>query len=272
MKKIRSKFAWLLLSALLVVCAGFGDCGRAHGAQLPFQPGEKLTFDLRWGIISAGTAVLQVLPMDRVEGAEAHHFSVTIRSNAFIDTFYKVRDQVDAFADAEMGRSLLYKSNQQEGSHRRDVQVLFDWDKLQVQFVNFGKGEPPVTIAPGTFDPLSIFYYFRLQQIREDMQIKSPVTDGKKSTMGWARVLKREKIQVPGGTFDTFLVEPELKDIGGVFKKSIRAKLQIWVTADRRHIPVKIASKVVVGTFEAVLVSVENTVPLTSLNPSPATP
>jgi hypothetical protein len=60
---------------------------------------------------------------------------------------------------------------------------------------------------------------------------------------------------VPCGIFDTYLVEPDLKDIGGVFRKSKNAKLEVWVTSDNRHIPVKIKSKVIVGSFVAELIS-----------------
>jgi hypothetical protein len=42
-----------------------------------------------------------------------------------------------------------------------------------------------------------------------------------------------------------------------VFEKSKDARIQLWVTADRRHIPVKIKSRVVVGTFVGELVTAE---------------
>jgi hypothetical protein len=72
--------------------------------------------------------------------------------------------------------------------------------------------------------------------------------------MGKATVIKRETITLVSGTYDTYLVEPDLKHIGGVFQKSPHAKLKIWVTADSRRIPVKVRSKVVVGSFVAELI------------------
>ena len=53
-------------------------------------------------------------------------------------------------------------------------------------------------------------------------------------------------------------MEPDLEHVGGVFKRSKDAKVQIWVTADERRIPVKIKSKVAVGSFVGELLSVEN--------------
>ncbi|MGB6013056.1 MAG: DUF3108 domain-containing protein, partial [Desulfobacterales bacterium] len=77
----------------------------------------------------------------------------------------------------------------------------------------------------------------------------------KKCVIGELSVIKRETLKLKSGTYDTYLIEPELKHIGGVFEKSKNAKIQLWVTADKRRIPVKIKSKVVVGSFVGELVS-----------------
>ena len=66
-----------------------------------------------------------------------------------------------------------------------------------------------------------------------------------------------EIIKIEGVTYDTFLMEPELKHIGGVFEKSKNAKIKLWITADKRRIPVKIKSKVIVGSFVGELISAE---------------
>ena len=108
---------------------------------------------------------------------------------------------------------------------------------------------------PGTFDPLSAFYFIRGLDMANGSAIERPITDGKKCIIGRLKVVKRENIKVKSGTYDTWLIEPELKHVGGVFEKSKNAKLQLWVTADSRRIPVKIKSRVVVGSFVGELVS-----------------
>jgi hypothetical protein len=92
-------------------------------------------------------------------------------------------------------------------------------------------------------------------QLKEGEELKTPVTDGKKCTVGRAKVIKREKIKVKDNVYDTFLVEPDLEQLGGIFEKSKNAKLQIWVTADGASIPVRVKSEVLVGSFVAELVS-----------------
>jgi len=222
---------------------------------IPFTPGEKLVFKLSWTIIPAGQAVLEIRPHTLVNGDKAWHFRMTAETNSFVDTFYKVRDRVDGYTDALMNHSILYKKKQREGSTHRDIVVTFDHPNNKVQYSNFKKTRKPITIEPGAFDPLSAFYFVRRLNMASGSAIERPVTDGKKFVIGRVRVIKRETVKVTSGTYDTWLIEPDLKHVGGVFEKSKNAKLQLWVTADSRRIPVKIKSKVVVGSFIGELVS-----------------
>jgi hypothetical protein len=247
-------FITLIVTAIIIIF-GFTESVKAVEKNFPFYPGEKLTFQLKWTIIPAGEAVLEVLPIETINGAKAYHFLMTARSNSFIDHFYKVRDRIDAYTNIEMTHSILYKKKQHEGKNKKDVVVNFNWEQNKAQYSNFNDKRPPIDILSGSFDPLSAFYYTRLVELKKNSIIERPVTDGKKCIIGKAFVIKKERIKLASGTYDTYLIEPELKHVGGVFEKSKNAKIQLWVTADKRHIPVKIKSKVVVGSFVGELVS-----------------
>jgi hypothetical protein len=224
--------------------------------RLPFYPGEKLTFQVKWAFIPAAEGVLEVMPLVDMNGTKSFHFSMTARTNEVVDIFYKVRDRLDSYVDEEMGRSLLFKQRQ-DGKEKRSVTVRFDWGTKQAQYSNFDEKNQPIPILPGTFDPLSVFYAFRLLPLKEGIEVQVPVTDGKKCVVGKARVIRREKIRVGHVVYDTFLVEPNLEHIGGVFEHGRSSKAQIWVTADEACIPVRIKSEVIVGSFVAELVSVQ---------------
>jgi hypothetical protein len=245
-----------VLTAFLVIFA-IATHTEATERVYPFSPGEKLTFQIKWSFIPAGEVVLEILPMETINGVRAYHFLMTARTYPFIDLFYKARDRIDAYTDAEITHSILYKK-QKKGKSKRDVLVNFDWQRREAQYSNFGKKRKPVSIRPGSFDPLSVFYFFRLHELRENAEVHAPVTDGNRCVVGRARIAKRETIKVAHTTYDTFLVEPDLRHIRGVFEKGKNAKFQIWIIADNRRIPVKIKSKVVVGSFVAELIASEN--------------
>lgn len=255
------KYAWQALFILFMLFVGLISKSETTPlsltAQHPFTPGERLTFTLKWGKIPAGEAVLKVLPIETLKGEPVYHFVMTARTNSFVDVFYKVRDRIEGYASVDMTRSVLYKTKQREGDHRRDILVNFDWENQQAQYTDRGKTRDPITIVEGSLDPLSALYYTRITEMQVNEDITRPVTDGKKNTVGVVKVLKRETIEVSDVTYDTFLVEPDTKDIGGVFKKSDDAKIHLWLTADECRIPVKIKSKVAVGSFVGELVSIE---------------
>jgi hypothetical protein len=198
----------------------------------PFYPGEKLTFQLKWTVVPAGEGTLEILPIETIKGVEAYHFVLTAKSNSFIDYIYKVRDRIDAYTDIEMTHTILYKKKQREGKTKRDVVVNFNWDNNKAQYSTLKNVREPIDVLKGSFDPLSAFYYTRLFDLKENLIIERPVTDGKKCIIGKAFVIKRETLKLASGT-----------------------KIQVWVTADKRRIPVKIKSKVVVGSFVGELVS-----------------
>jgi hypothetical protein len=227
------------------------------GMRLPFQPGERLHFALRWEAIPAGEASLEVLPLDVVEGQPACHFLMTARTTPFLDTIYRVRDRIEGWTDLEVTRSLRYRKDQQEGRRRRNIVVAFDWHAQSAQYTNLDHRRDPIAILPGTFDPLSAFYFTRRAELPVGQSVQRPVTDGRRHVVGTARALRRETVTVPAGTFDTVLVEPDLKDVGGVFRKSPGARIFIWLTDDARRIPVKLQSRVVIGRFVGELVSLE---------------
>ena len=230
----------------------------AYEKLIPFQPGEKLTYKLKWNFIPAGYAVLEVCPFGKIDNQKAYHFKLQARTNAFVDTIYKVRDEINSYCDQYITHSVSYRKKIHEGRTKRDIVLFFDWLNEKVIYSNFNKKLEPVSIYPGTFDPLSAFFYFRCINFDNNKSFIAPVTDGKKCILGKALIIKKEKIKVSAGKFETFLVEPEIKHIKGVFEKSKNAKIQIWITSDHRRIPVLFRSKVIVGSFYAELISIEN--------------
>ncbi len=261
--------AFALLLVVLLPVLGMRHA-RAADNPLPFQPGERLTYALKWTIIPAGEAVLEVRPLTTINGVPAYHFMLTAKSTPFIDRIYKVRDRIEGFVDTEMKGSMLYKKKQREGSVRKDVMVVFDTASNQARYYKSGKIRKELPISVGTFDPLSAFYYSRSLKLKENSVIQKPVSDGKRWVIGKAHVVRRETIKLASGdTYDTYLLEPDLSHVGGVFEKSKDAKLQLWVTADRRRIPVKIKSAVVIGSFTGELVSAQGLTAAAGHRPAP---
>ncbi len=225
-------------------------------SSLPFKNGERLEFQIKWLFIPAGRAVLEVLaPSSAIPGA-AHHFVLTASTYPAIDLIYKFRERVDSYTSALINRTVFYKKRQQ-GKTERDITVHFNLKQNTSQYTNFKEVLPPIKLPKGTLDPLAALYFIRCQPLIPGQTIERPITDGKKVVIGRLRVIKRETIRLAGYYYKTIKLEPELKEVKGVFEKSKNAKMYVWVTDDKRKILVRLKSQVVVGSFTATLVNLE---------------
>ncbi|MFO8090006.1 MAG: DUF3108 domain-containing protein [Desulfatiglandaceae bacterium] len=243
---------------LLVFPAAVSSAAEGAGSSMPFQPGEKMVFKVYWTIIPAGEAVLEVLPHEVVGGRQVRRFRLTAYTYPAVDVFYKVRDHMNSYVEMDMSRSIYY-TRKTLGKKHREEKVVFDPDSATVRYSNFEKKRAPIDIEPGTFDPFAVFYAFRLGELREGATLSHPVADGKRSIIGRADLVRRENIETAMGKFEVFLLELTMDDISGAFEKPEGAGMQIWVTADAYRIPVRVRSKVPVGSFVAELVDIAGT-------------
>ncbi|MCF7818750.1 MAG: DUF3108 domain-containing protein [Kiritimatiellales bacterium] len=247
----RKALLFAFLSLPLACRFGFGE---ETGHPPAFEVGEKLSYSLGWQFIVAGHASIEVLPDEEIDGRKVRSFTMTAKTNWAADPFFKVRDKLSSLAEYDVSRSLGYSKIQREGKTQHDISVEFDWETLTAHYQETLKGSNrEIPILENTLDPLSAFYFIRMQDFDVGSVIKGPLTDGKRCNIAQIEVVAREKIKVNGTTYDTFKMIPDFKDVGGVFERSENASVEIWVTADYRHIPVKMKSEVAVGSFVAEL-------------------
>lgn len=247
-------FAIFTIVAGLFLCVNMSEAAKR---EYPFQPGEKLVYQARWGFLKAGKATLEVLPITMVNGVKTYHFVMETETNPYVDIIYRVRERQDSFVDLAMKRSVLYKKRS-EGNHPRDVVVHFSEEKKEATYSNFGEPMQPVKILSGTFDPLALFFVLRIYDLKENENITIPISDGKKMILARAKVIRREKLKISGKEYDTFFIQPEMESLGSVFKDREHAGLAIWYSADTKKIPVRIVSKVGVGMFTFELMDTQS--------------
>ena len=245
------RFVALLLWSLLHLNLQAEDSNST--SELPFHPGEKLSFRIKWGFFSVGTAIMETHGIEEVNGVRCHKLSMTVTTNKFADAFYKVRTRAVSYVEEGFTRSMLYRKKQLEGKTNRDVEVRFDYEKNLARYFNHGSAGDSVQIPDQVFDPLAIAYLFRLQAIEPGKDRNLPTCDGKRFREVEIKVGKKHKLKVPAGKFDVHEVSPALENLRGVFRKSPDGFLRICYSADKRRMPIRMESKVVVGSFVAKL-------------------
>ncbi len=212
-----------------------------------FGLGEKLVFEISYGPINAGTAVMEISQIVQLQGRDCYHIISTARSNKFFSSFFKVEDRAETFVDTGGLFPWRFEKHLREGKYKADRFANFD----QVNHtVTTDRGE--MEIPPYVQDVLSTLYYIRTQDIVVGQSLYVDNHSGKKIYPLEVKVHRRERVKVPAGSFDCFVVQPILK-AGGVFKHE--GKLTVWLTADEQKMPVLMKSKVLIGSIDAELKS-----------------
>ena len=217
-----------------------------------FKEGEKLTFDIKYGFVTAGIAVMQVQKIKRISGRNAFYITFEVNSVPSFDWIYKVRDRYETYLDVEGLFPWRFEQHIREGSFSRDFSAFFDHRK-GIAKTSKGQFEVPLYVN----DILSAFYIartFNYSEMKVDDII--PMKNFYKDKVYDLNVkyLGKERITVDAGTFDCIVVEPLVQE-GGLFKSE--GSIVIWLTDDDLKIPVKVKTKVVVGSIDAELTKYE---------------
>ncbi|HEY6008112.1 MAG TPA: DUF3108 domain-containing protein [Geobacteraceae bacterium] len=211
---------------------------------------ERLVYRLSWTGIAIGTATQEI----RAEGG-THRIFVTARSNDWLSVFFPVDDRIESVLDKEggvfPGVSRSFRMETREGSHQRDREILFGRSGTAV-FHDRRSGERfTLSPPPGTFDIYSSFFHVRYLPLEVGRSVYVNILDGKEVQRLEVRVLRRETLRTVLGPVSTIVVKPLVRS-EGVFEG--KGGVTIWLTDDARRIPVRVQTKVTVGSVTATLV------------------
>jgi hypothetical protein len=217
-----------------------------------FKEGEKLVFDLDYGFVTAGVAVMEIPRIKKISGRNAYHINFEVNSVPSFDMFYKVRDRYESYLDVEGLFPWRFEQHIREGGYTRDFSAFFDHRKGNAK-TSEGEYEIPLYVN----DIISAFYFARTldysnMRVNDLIPLKNFYKD--KVYDLDVKFLGKETIEVPAGKFECVIVEPLVKE-GGLFKHE--GNIIVWLSNDELKMPVKVRTKIIIGHVEAKLTSYE---------------
>jgi hypothetical protein len=248
-----------LLHLLLPLLVAFGatrgaNAQAANGAlrtqsNNAFTVGERLTFDINYGFINAGQAVMTIPDYKYVNGRQTYEVNTYAVSTETMDNVFKVRDKYATFLDVDGIYPHRFEQHVREGKYSKDYEAFFDQEEGTAE-TDDGK---TYKIPRFVNDILSAFYYVRTLDLKHyhkgDKITLQNFYDGKVHPLD-VMVLGRQEVEVGAGKFRCVVVEP-LVVAGGLFKNE--GSIQVWLSDDENKIPVKMESKVLIGSISVEL-------------------
>ncbi len=211
---------------------------------------KKFVYHIFWSGIRAGDAVLEFEINPDETSIKTH-----AKSAFLISLFYKVDDRAHSVLYPD-GYPKKFSLKVRQGFHKRDKVTYFERktkDKPQKVIYHNIRDDESVEFYfdEPAYDPLSAFYAMTRWNFDIGKPVYIDIFDNKKFWRTEVQVLRKEKVRVPAGEFNTIVIKPLLKS-EGIFLKA--GNIYIWATDDDRKLPVKLKSKASIGYFTALLV------------------
>ncbi len=216
------------------------------GPAVPFSVGERLEYQGRFGILSVGTAVMEVEGIEMVRNAPHWKFSFTSSVSV---PMYKNRTELASWTGVDDFISRRFTKSLEENGRSRFEDFRIHPDS---GFFRRGADTGTKSTSQRPLDDVAFFYWIRTVPLEVGKTYRfqnyyrverNPVT---------VRVIKRESMELPDGTKVPCLVlHPVVDEPNGMFSKKSEARL--WLTDDARRIPVQIQSRYGFGEIKLVL-------------------
>lgn len=217
----------------------------------PFEVGERFGYDVRFGKLKVGQGTMEMLDSEQVRGRDTWHVRFRIRGGI---PFYRVDDVLESWIDKEHFHSLRFVQDLDEGGRMRERRYEIHPDRRI-----FREGDGPE--EAGVSDPLddgAFLYFIRTIPLENGQTYRFDRYFRPDRNPVMVRVIGRERVTVPAGSFETVVIQPIIKS-KGIFSE--KGEARIWLTDDPRRIMVQMKSKTKVGSLNLYLTSIRPTPP-----------
>ena len=200
----------------------------ANAVVVPFSVGERLDYDVRFGSLKVGNGSMEVREIAPVRGRPAWH------------TVFAINGGVPLYVD--------------EGSYER--RRRYEIFPERGMFKENDRPEEPTVANP--LDDGSFLYFVRTVPLEVGKSYEYARYFKAAGNPVRIRVVRRETITVPGGTFNTVVLQPTFQT-KGIFSKN--GKAEVWISDDDRRLMVQMKSKLSFGSLNLFLRSVSSAKP-----------
>ena len=246
----------IYVALLLILCSISTSFGQAlpYLKEPTFKEGEKLSYKLKYGFISAANGVLSVNKSKlQFSNKNVYHLNAYGQTSAGFSLLYTVKNKYDSYIDGSTYQPYLYTEDIHENSYTRKEYATFDHKNNTV------KGAKGTFKSPTSqlFDLVSAYYFARnldLSSLKVGEAFKIPYFLNDEVAELKVRYAGTEKIKTSLGVMDCIKLNPEIKP-GRVFKEN--SKLYLWVTNDGNRIPVKAQVEIILGSVTMELTKAE---------------
>jgi hypothetical protein len=221
---------------------------RAAPAVVPFGVGEEARYRVSYNVIGrVGTGTMQIAGVDTVRGRPAYHVLFTLRGGV---PLARVDNRFESWMDVAGIHALRFQQNTRELRFRREREREFF--PAERRWTGHTNGRPETgTLGTGSpLDDTSFLYFVRTLPLEVGREYSFNRYWNEAGNPVRLRVLRRERVTVPAGTFNTIVVQPIIQT-SGMFSDGGEA--EVYFAEDGARQVVMLRARVSFGTLQMQL-------------------
>jgi hypothetical protein len=226
-------------------------------AKIAYSGTEKMLYEVAYtGGVKLGDLLLEIRPIPGTEdGFELYALITT--EDTFFDAVYPIHDVHVTRVNGEERLPYFYEVWQKEGfSYEAHRQTRYDQTAGQIRYQKDAGQPVEYDISGPTHNEFSSFFSSRLMQFDIGNSFLIPTFADKRRVDVEVKILGKYHLKNTAlGPVETVEVSPILK-FKGLYDK--RGDTTIWYTNDECRVPVKITSKIAIGSITSTLKSYDN--------------
>lgn len=208
----------------------------------PFGVGERAEYQVKLGGISVGSGSMEVVGVVDVNGHDTYHTRMLLSGGL---PLARVDDSFESWIDVDGLFSRRFKQDQKEITFKRRRTYEFYPERRTYRRLDNGETGTIPTDRP--LDDVAFLYYVRTLPLKVGDVYEIPRYFKEDGNPVIIRVLRKETVKVPAGTFETVVVRPIIKT-DGLFGEGGQA--EVFFTDDSRRMLVQLRSRVpIIGSL-----------------------
>lgn len=253
---LRRTLAFALAAAGTASAQTSGESPSAFAERWPFAVGERAEYDVTFGPVRVGRGLLEVEAVDTVRRTPSYRLAFEIEGGPF---FYKIDDRTVSWLATEPYRSLRFEQILHEGGYERHRRYELDheagtatredWDD-ELDAYRAHATERDVPIPAGALDEIAYLFLIRTLPLEVGRTYSFEDYFEEDGNPVVIRVLRRERVRVRAGTFETVVVRPIIQT-DGLFGEGGEGEL--YISDDDRRVIVMLKTRMGMGQFTMYL-------------------
>lgn len=230
-------------------------------AQVPWGPGERFNYKVKWGFFTLGGGSLSVEGVDQIRGVPSYRIKMRMKGGRL---GLNVDDDFSSWLGVEdlASRRFIQDIDEVNYERLREFEIFPEqqrWEQRNIEpdadeATNAEIDDEGPTTNGAPLDEISFLYWVRTLDLEVGQTYTYTNYFKDKGNPVVLQVLRTETIEVPAGEFETIVIRPIIQT-KGMFSEDGEA--EVFFTNDEQRILVRLETKLSIGNLSLHLESAE---------------